>query len=680
MDATRYPLLSHLAGPESLQDENTATLLAYAKESRAFLMESIGRTGGHLGAALGVVELTVALFNQFNLTRDRVVWDVGHQAHTHKLLTGRGGRFKQYGQWDGLCKFLERAESPYDHMGAGHASTAVSAALGMAIARDLSRPEPTDGGDQTSPVQPPAEGDRPDPRHIIAVIGDGAMTGGMAYEALSMAGALDLNLLVILNDNGMSIDANVGAFSNTITRITASDPYNAFRREVKKMTGLVPFGKRLLQGLKHMERSVKDLASGKPASFFESLGFRYFGPIDGHDIKSLVSMFHHVKSMRGPVLVHTHTIKGKGLGPDVENTFQAHAVSIRRKASPLAPPSKSWTDIYSEGLLEIMDEDPKAVAITAAMCSNTGLRPIKEKHPRRVFDVGIAEANGYCAAAGMAIEGLKPFVTIYSTFSQRAIDQMIHDIALQKLPVRIMLDRGGLVGEDGPTHHGVFDFSFLRMIPEFVHMAPRDEVTFRRMIKTAHLHQAGPAAIRYPRGETPQMVWDAPLEPIPVGKGELLRDAYRPDLLFIAAGSLVPTALEAAERMAAEGVACAVVDPRFIKPLDEELLTGQISRASGVLTLEENALAGGLGEAVLSLMARHNLQRPTRLLGVPDRFIPFGPVEKQLEDCGLTLPQVVAAAQEMASGVGSRQPVQLADTSPRADKAKGTRPPKQMPA
>jgi 1-deoxy-D-xylulose-5-phosphate synthase len=627
MDSARYPLLNAIAHPRDLHEYNPAQLSALAGECRAFLIETIGRTGGHLGAALGVVELTVALFNQFDFLRDRIAWDVGHQAHVHKLLTGRGPKFAQYGQWGGLSKFLERRESPYDHMGAGHASTSASTALGMAIARDRL------GQDH----------------HVIAVIGDGAMTGGLAYEALSMAGSLDLNLIVILNDNGMSIDRNVGAFTRTITRITASDPYNHLREEIKRITGHVPFGTGILKGFKHFERSVKDYASPKVAAFFESLGFKYFGPLPGHDLKALISMLGHAKTMRGPVLIHAQTVKGRGMGPEIENTFAAHAVSPK-SSKPAGPkpaevkPSKTWTQIYSEGMDDLMGRDPAVVAITAAMCSNTGLAPIQKKYPGRVFDVGIAEANGFCSAAGMAIGGVKPFVTIYSTFSQRAFDQMIHDIALQSLPVRVMMDRGGFVGNDGPTHHGVFDFSYLRLIPGFVHMAPKDEREMRRMMLTAWRHESGPIVMRYPRGETEAVALNEPLEPIPVGEGELLRDDPDPGLLLVAIGSMVKPALRVAEDLEKEGVGALVVNARFVKPLDEKLLLQQARRVKGLITIEENVLAGGMGEAVLRLLAESDALRPARLLGAPDRFVSFGNPQDQLKESGLLPSQILDTA------------------------------------
>lgn len=625
MDTRKYPTLANLSDPLELQGFSLDQLTALAEESRLFLTETISRTGGHLGAALGVVELTVALFNQFDFLRDRVVWDVGHQAHVYKMLTGRAERFPQYGKWGGLCKFLERKESPFDHMGAGHASTSISAALGMAVARDL----------------------RDEHHHTLAVIGDGAMTGGLAYEALSMAGALDLNLIVILNDNGMSIDQNVGALSRTVTRITASETYNALRDELKRITGRVPFGPEILKKLKLMERSLKDFASGETAAFFESLGFRYFGPVEGHNLERLVSILRHAKTMHGPILIHVKSVKGKGLGPEIENTFAAHAISPKTVESTSQPTRKTWTRIYSEGLAELMASDEDIVALTAAMQSNTGLAPLAESFPGRVLDLGIAEANAFCSAAGMAIGGLKPFVTIYSTFSQRAFDQMIHDIALQSLPVRIMMDRGGLVGEDGPTHHGAFDHSYLRLIPGMVHMAPRDEKEMRRMLLTAHAHDGGPIAMRYPRGDTAAMSWKGPLEPVPVGCGELLVKAPRGALLIVAIGSLVETALETARTLSGEGISCGVVDARFLKPLDEDLLSAQISQAKAVLTLEENVLNGGMGQGVLALMAEHDLLRPAKLLGIPDAFVPYGSRGDQLKSCGLTVDQVSGMAREL---------------------------------
>ncbi|MDH5751938.1 MAG: 1-deoxy-D-xylulose-5-phosphate synthase [Deltaproteobacteria bacterium] len=639
MDEKKYPLLAAIDDPLALQRHGIPELEALAEESREFLIETINRTGGHLGAALGVVELTLALFHQFDFLHDRITWDVGHQAHVYKMLTGRASRFLQYGRWGGLCKFLERKESPYDHMGAGHASTSISAAMGLALARDQL-------------------GEK---HHVVAVIGDGGMTGGLAFEALSMAGAQDLDMMVILNDNGMSIDRNVGAlsrrFTRTVTRITTSDSYNAMREEMKRVGSRMPFGTEILKGLKHMERSVKDFVSEDRSAFFESLGFRYFGPVDGHDLSELIPVISHAKEMGKPILLHVQTVKGKGLGPEMENTFEAHAVSPA-KTRPLevnSPLQKSWTRIFSEGLHEIMAADEKVVAITAAMQSNTGLTPMAESFPGRVLDVGIAESNAFCSAAGMAIGGLKPFVTVYSTFTQRAFDQILHDIALQNLPVRIMMDRGGLVGGDGPTHHGVYDHSYLRMIPGIVHMAPRNELELRRMLVTAHLYEDGPLAIRYPRGNTPVMDIPATLEPIPIGQGELLRKPAGKDcLLLVALGTMVETALEVAGTLAEEGLETAVVDARFIKPLDEELLLGQAESARAVLTLEENAVKGGFGEGVMALLAENGINLPVRTLGVPDTFIGYGEYEEQIKACGLDVPRVLETARELAGLSGQK--------------------------
>lgn len=630
MDAKTYPLLSGLKTPEDIPGLPLEDLEKLAAECRAFLMESIRKTGGHLGAALGVVELTVAMFSGFDFLKDRVVWDVGHQAHVHKLLTGRGPMFAEYGQAGGMSKFLERAESPYDHMGAGHASTSVSSALGMAVARDLT------GKDN----------------HVLAVLGDGALTGGLAYEALSMAGERDKNLIVILNDNGMSIDQNVGAVSKMFTRITSSDSYNVFRNDLKWITKHVPFGEELRRRLKHVERSMKDFISSETASFFESLNFRYFGPVDGHDLKELISIFNQVKTMRGPVLIHALTIKGKGLGPEVENTFAAHAVSAPASGVPSPARTKSWTSIFSAGLAELMAQDKQVVAITAAMLSNTGLAPLKAAHPDRVLDVGIAEANAFCSAAGMAIEGLKPFVTVYSTFSQRAFDQILHDIALQNLPVRMMMDRGGFVGADGATHHGVYDYSYLRMIPGLVHMAPADEKELRQMLLTAYHHDSGPIAMRFPRGETPAMEWSTTLKPIEVGQGELRIKAEKPGLLLIGVGSMVAAAEEVAHMLARKGIPASVINARFIKPLDEDLLLQEISRHEGVITLEENALAGGFGEGVLALMNRLGLKNPLKTLGVPDQFISFGTQSEQLKEAGLLPTQIFETALALAEELG----------------------------
>lgn len=627
LDVQRYPLLGGVHDPADLRSCDQETLRGLADEARTFLLETIGRSGGHLGAALGAAELTVALFHEFDFLRDRIAWDVGHQAHVYKLLTGRANQFARYGMWGGLCKFLDRRESPFDHMGAGHASTSISAALGMALARDQ----------------------RGEEHHVLAVIGDGAMTGGLAYEALHLAGAMELNLTVILNDNGMSIDQNVGFCSRAVTQITASQAYNAVRQELKRIGAHMPYGTEFLEHLKRLERSLKDHANrGDHAALFEALGFHYFGPVDGHNLEQVISLLRRSKQIRGPLLLHLATVKGKGMGVALENTFDAHAVSPPASPKQGAVAGKTWTAVYAEGLDALMAEDPHIVAITAAMKSNTGLARLEERYPGRVIDVGIAEANAYCSAAGMAIGGLKPFVTVYSTFSQRAFDQLIHDIALQNLPVRIMLDRGGFVGADGPTHHGVFDYSYLRLIPNLVHMAPRDELELRRMLLTAHAHQDGPIAMRYPRGDTPRMRW-APeeLKAIPIGQGELLREAPSGCLLLVAVGSMVQVALATKDVLEAQQLPVAVIDARFIKPLDEDLLRTWVGRASCVITLEENVLAGGFGEGVLSWMASAELLRPTRMLGAPDRFIDFGSHADQLRAAGLSHEQITSVALQL---------------------------------
>ncbi len=622
MDEQIYPHLASFSDPANLRQMTSEELRPLVIEARAFLIDAIHKTGGHLGASLGVVELTLSLFRHFDFLQDRIAWDVGHQGHVYKLLTGRANRFHRYGQWGGMCKFLERSESPYDHMGAGHASTSISAALGMAIARDL----------------------RKQNHHVMAVIGDGAMTGGLAYEALHLAGALKPKLLVIFNDNGMSIDSNVGFCARTVTRITISNSYNLLRKEIKRFGKKAPFGEEILKSLKHIERSVKDYASDK-AAWFESMGLHYFGPVDGHNLEALIEIIGHVKKLPETVVLHVQTVKGKGLGKKVENTFASHAVSPQKQTKNMpiisTPATKTWTNIYTEGMLAIMDEDPKVVAITAAMLSNTGLGKVAEKYPQRVIDVGIAESNAYCSAAGMSIGGLKPFVTIYSTFSQRAFDQLIHDIALQKLPVRIMMDRGGLVGSDGPTHHGVFDLSYLRLIPNFVHMAPRNEQEMRRMMLSAHRYNQGPIAMRYPRGETLAMSLPSTLTPIPIGEAELLQKSQRGCLLLIGIGATVSTACQVAKEL---DIPCSVVNARFIKPLDEGMLLAQAKQAAAVLTIEYNTVQGGFGESLLALFARENIQRPVRVMGLPDRFIPFGGLEEQMREAGLTVEQVVQAA------------------------------------
>ncbi len=649
------PSLFHLtdqADASRLRTCSLEQLEVLAQEARAFLLETMQRTGGHIGAALGVVETTLALMHHYNFLKDRIVWDVGHQGHVYKMFTGRMDHFSQYGKWGGLCKFLDRQESPYDHMGAGHASTSIAAALGMAIARDLNQQN----------------------HRVIAVIGDGAMTGGLAYEALHLAGAMKLDLLVILNDNGMSIDANVGFFSRALTSVTTSPLYNLFRRQfeiIERKGTSFAITRQMTKSLKHIERSMKDYASEDKAAWFESMGWRYFGPQSGHDLTNLSALLKKVKNIQGPVVLHLLTVKGKGMGLNIENTFDAHAVSptLATPASPKIPkattktlkthhaagntdngtlaPKISWSSVYSEGLLGLMKQDASVVAITAAMQSNTGLSDAARLFPDRIIDVGIAESNAYCSAAGMAIGGLKPFVTVYSTFTQRAFDQIVHDIALQNLPVRIMLDRGGFVGADGPTHHGVFDHSYLRMIPNLVHMAPRNALELRRMLLTAHQHTAGPIAMRYPRGTTHKMPLPEKMTAVPIGQGELLRDDGEGAILLIAVGSMVQHALQAAEILNEKGKLCNVLDARFIKPLDRALITEEAARAMVLLTIEENVAAGGLGEGVVSTLAVKNCLPPVRLLCAPDAFVTFGSQQEQLQAAGLTPSQIAQSALDL---------------------------------
>ena len=634
--------LGDLVDASQLRSCSLDQLELLAEEAREFMLKTMQRTGGHIGAALGVVETTLALLHHYDFLKDRIVWDVGHQGHIYKMLTGRMDHFSQYGKWGGLCKFLDRQESPYDHMGAGHASTSISAALGMAIARDINQQK----------------------HRIIAVIGDGAMTGGLAYEALHLAGALHLDMLVILNDNGMSIDKNVGFFSRALTNVTASSLYNLLRRQfeiIDKKKEAFAITRQMAKSLKHIERSMKDYASEDKAAWFESMGWRYFGPQDGHDINSLNALLQQVKRIQGPVVLHLLTVKGKGMGLTVENTFNAHAISPAlatptnskpsQEATPpctsASPPKMSWTNLYGEGLLELMQQDSSVVALTAAMQSNTGLTAVAKHFPTRVIDVGIAEANAYCSAAGMTIGGLKPFVTIYSTFTQRAFDQIVHDIALQSLPVRIMLDRGGFVGADGPTHHGVFDHSYLRMIPNLVHMAPRNALELRRMLLTAHQHRSGPIAMRYPRGETEIMQIPETLTPISIGQGELLHDGGEDVILLIAVGGMVAHALQAAEILNKTNTPCSVLDARFIKPLDETLIVQQVEKARVLLTIEENVAAGGLGEGIVAALAAQQKLPPVQILSAPDAFVPFGGQSQQWQEAGLTPSQIAQSAQTL---------------------------------
>jgi len=572
-----------------------------AQELRDVIVNTVAETGGHLGSSLGVIELTIALHRIFDSPKDKIVWDVGHQAYAHKLLTGRYERFNTLRQLDGVSGFPKCSESEHDAFGVGHSSTSISAALGMATARDAN------GSNEK----------------IVAVIGDGSLTAGMAFEALNQAGHLKKNLLVILNDNEMSISPNVGALSSFFSRQLTSDFFVRLKRETENFLDSVPkIGKDLRRLAKKAEEAVKGFLT--PGMLFEAFDFDYVGPIDGHKLEELLPTLENITHMDGPVLMHVVTKKGKGYPPAEENPHLYHGVGPFdpatgeiKKGSP-GPPS--YTAVFGQTLTDLAEKDDRIVAITAAMLEGTGLAPFAAKFPDRCFDVGIAEQHAVTYAAGMATLGIKPVLAIYSTFLQRAYDNVLHDVCLQNLPVTFALDRGGLVGADGPTHHGVFDLSYLRHIPNLVFMIPRDENYLRHSIATA-LAYDGPFAFRYPRGSGTGVAPEEPRE-LTIGKAEKLRDGK--DGVIFAVGALLEEALAAAENLADEGIQVAVVDPVFLKPLDRNLLVAEATGNGPVFTLEENVLEGGFGSAVLEMLCDAGVHVPVTRIGLPDRFVEQG--------------------------------------------------------
>jgi len=616
-------LLETINSPADLKKLQPEQLPALAEEVRRFLLETVSTTGGHLGSNLGTVELTIALHYCFDSPHDRIIWDVGHQAYTHKILTGRREQFHTQRQYQGISGFPKRSESEHDSFGVGHSSTSISAGLGMAAAADLAGTK----------------------NHAIAVIGDGSLTGGMAFEALNQAGHLKKNLIVILNDNEMSISKNVGAFSSFISRKMTGRYFRDLKKEMQGLLRHIPaIGTDILHFAKRAENSLKGFLT--PGSLFEALGFDYLGPLDGHDLQQLVEVFTNINQLDGPLLVHVMTTKGKGYGPAEETPDKYHGVGafdiVTGKGAPKAA-AKSYTDVFGETMVQLAEQDPKIVAITAAMPDGTGLNKFAERFPDRFFDVGIAEQHGMTFAAGLAADGFRPVTAIYSTFVQRAYDQVFHDICLQHLPVTIAMDRGGLVGDDGPTHHGVFDLSYLRHLPGITLMAPKDENELRHMLKTA-IYSGVPMALRYPRGAGYGVEMDAELKTLEIGKGELLAEGD--DLCIVAIGSTVLPALRAAESMRQKGIAVAVVNARFVKPLDADLILSVARKTGRIITVEENALQGGFGSAVLELLYDNGLQDvKIKRLGIPDRYIEQGSQAQLRKDLGIDAEGIASAAE-----------------------------------
>jgi 1-deoxy-D-xylulose-5-phosphate synthase len=623
-------LLDKIDSPGDLKRLPVEELPMLCGEIRDEIIAACARNGGHLGSSLGAVEIIVAMHYVFSSPEDKLVWDVGHQAYAHKLLTGRRERFRTIRTEGGLAGFPERAESPHDAFGVGHASTSISAAVGFAEAKRLNDA----------------------PGRIVALIGDGAMTGGEAFEGLNQAGYLKRDLIVVLNDNEMSISPNVGAMSEWLSKKFTSRTYNRWRKQVKEFLGKVPRGAEAIDAIRHGITAAKALVT--PGVLFEGLGFNYVGPVDGHDVASLVETFQKLEQFGGPVLFHVMTQKGKGYhAAESDAATRGHGLSFFDVATgePKKKPPKSWTDLFAEALCEEMERDEKVVAITAAMLEGTGLIRCKERFPDRTYDVGIAEPHAVTFAAGLACEGIRPVVAVYSGFVQRAYDQLVHDVALQNLPVTFVLDRAGLVGADGKTHHGVLDLSFLRCVPNLVVMAPSDENELRRMLRTALRHD-GPCAIRFPRGAGEGVKLDAQPQPLAIGKGRVARPGgASPEVLLVAAGTALKSALAAADELSKEGIAVEVIDPRFVKPLDEALVCDAAGRIGRVVTIEENALQGGFGSACLEAFEARGLLAAglqTRRLGIPDRFIEHAEQSRQRAECELDAPSIVRACREMA--------------------------------
>jgi 1-deoxy-D-xylulose-5-phosphate synthase len=615
-------LLETIHYPADLKKLPIEKLSALAEEIRSFLLTTVSETGGHLGSNLGAVELTLALHYCFTTPQDKIIWDVGHQAYTHKILTGRRDVFATQRQYKGISGFPKRSESEHDAFGVGHASTSISAGLGMAVADALNHHT----------------------NNVIAVIGDGSLTGGIAFEGLNQAGHLKKNLIVVLNDNEMSISKNVGAFSAFVSRKMTTRHFRELKREMKELLTSIPaIGKDILKFARRAENSLKSFLT--PGALFEALGFDYIGPIDGHDLPRLIEVFSNASEADVPQLIHVMTTKGKGYSPAEKTPDKFHGVGAFDLSTGKAPAkvaARSYTEVFGRTLVELAQEDPALVAITAAMPDGTGLNYFAEALPERFFDVGIAEQHGVCFAAGLAADGLKPVVAIYSTFMQRAYDQVFHDICLQNLPVVIAMDRAGLVGDDGPTHHGVFDISFLRHLPGLTFMAPKDENELRHMLKTA-LSLNKPVALRYPRGAGYGVALDEAIKILPVGKGELLREGTA--LTIVAIGATVMPALKAAEQLAQQGIQSAVVNARFIKPLDSELILSQARSTGAIITVEENVLQGGFGSAVLELLYDNDLGHVRiKRLGLPDRFIEHGSQAQLRNDVGIDTEGIVAAA------------------------------------
>ncbi|ODG99646.1 1-deoxy-D-xylulose-5-phosphate synthase [Nostoc sp. KVJ20] len=616
--------LSEITHPNQLHGLSVRQLQQIARQIRDKHLQTVAVNGGHLGPGLGVVELTLGLYQTLDLDRDKVIWDVGHQAYPHKLLTGRYDSFHTLRQKDGVAGYLKRGENKFDHFGAGHASTSISAALGMALARDLK-------GEKFK---------------AVAVIGDGALTGGMALEAINHAGHMPkTNLLVVLNDNDMSISRNVGAIPRYLNKMRLSQPVQFIKDNLEEQFKQIPFvGESLSPELGRIKEGMKRLAVPKVGAVFEELGFTYIGPVDGHNLEELIATFQQAHQIQGPVLVHVATIKGKGYEIAELDQVGYHAQSPFNVATGKAIPSNkpkppAYAKVFSHTLVKLAEQNPKIVGITAAMATGTGLDKLQAKLPNQYVDVGIAEQHAITLAAGLATEGMRPVAAIYSTFLQRAYDQIIHDVCIQNLPVFFCLDRAGIVGSDGPTHQGMYDIAYLRCIPNIAIMAPKDEAELQRMVVTGVNHTSGPIAMRYPRGNG----YGVPLmeegwEPLEIGKGEILRTGD--DVLIVAYGTMVYPGMQAAEILSEHGIEATVINARFVKPLDTELILPLAKKIGRVVTLEEGCVMGGFGSAIAEALMDAEILVPVKRFGVPDVLVDHAEPNESKTELGLTSHQI----------------------------------------
>jgi 1-deoxy-D-xylulose-5-phosphate synthase len=631
MDINQGPLLSAVNDPDDLKKLEAHQLPQMCQELRDFIIDNVSIYGGHFGASLGVVELTVALHYAFQTPRDLIAWDVGHQAYGHKILTGRKEQFHTNRKYKGLSGFPKRGESPYDTFGVGHSSTSISAALGMAMASSYKNDKE---------------------RQHVAVIGDGAMTGGMAFEAMNHAGVSNSNLIIVLNDNCMSIDPNVGALKDYLTDITTSSLYNRFRDEVWHMLGRISkFGPNAREIAAKVENSLKSFLL-KQSNLFESLNLRYFGPVDGHDVNHLVHVFNDLKKIPGPKILHCVTVKGKGYKQAEENQTKWHAPGLFDKvtgeifkSTANTPQPPKYQEVFGHSIVELAKEDETIMGITPAMPSGSSLNIMMKEMPDRSFDVGIAEQHAVTFSAGLATQGLTPFCNIYSTFMQRAYDQVVHDVCIQKLPVIFCLDRAGVAGADGPTHHGAYDLAYMRCLPNIVVSAPMNEQELRNLMYTATRFKEGPFSIRYPRGKGVMPHWRTPFEAIEIGKGRKLTDGEHIAILSI--GHIGNEAVKAVNTLKASNINAAHYDMRFVKPLDEDLLHEVFQHHKQVITVEDGCIPGGFGSAILEFMADHDYQARVKRLGIPDRVVEHGTQPELYHECAYDAEAIVENARRM---------------------------------